>query len=434
VEVEMATRKRRPKNPTPPQQRHAATKIRRPLWILLIVAGIIGLLFAGIGFYSQFYPSQSQQAAEKTVTTPPSETPQLIPPQQSQLVKKTGRNLKSYEQGFLAWEVEETDLSEGRKQVVGTVRWNEKSGAKGEPVRGMPLSLLAIDRAKKELDEIAKGNTDETGRFAFIAASTVETALIGKVEKAANLPAQVVAELKRKERSPEEQRLVQALDTLQQRINTETAWGRKVQGWMAKQHTAFYVDSHVPAPAWYDPDQDRIVVNPEKAMPREQQLVELRKGYLHHFILLFHEELHRAQNRLSGKTKANPEMALLREIHAYWLSHLLSVDDLYRQIYDNPHTHYDKLYRVDRERFVRLCAMMDWLYAYWDADFDQIAAEVGNADSVTAFEQHTQKLIDSTIAKRQVFKERVNQMWQEKQTWKETTARLAQEVLGKRTH
>lgn len=41
----------------------------------------------------------------------------------------------------------------------------------------------------------------------------------------------------------------------------------------------------------------------------------------------------------------------------------------------------------------------------------------------------TQGLIDSTIAERQVFKERVNQMWQEKQAWKQTTQRLAQEVL-----
>ena len=425
----MAQRKRSRKNPTPPQQRDAAPKVR--LWILLISAGIIGLILAGVGFYATLHQSQQETSPTEKAVTPPSETPQLIPPQQSQLVKKTGRNLKSYEQGFLSWEVEEKELSEGRKQVIGTVRWNAKSGASGEPVQQMPLSLFAIDHANKELDEIAKGNTDETGRFAFIVGSTVETALIGTIEQANNLPAQVMAELKRKERSPEEQRLVTTLDHLQEQVNTQTAWGRKVQDWMAKQHTVFYVDSHVPAPAWYDPDRDRIVVNPDKAMPREQQLIELRKGYLHHFILLFHEELHRAQNRLSGKTKANPEMALLREIHAYWLSHLLSVDDLYRQIYDTPHGTYAKLYRVDRERFSRLCARIDWLYAFYEGDFDKVAAEVGNADSVTAFEQHTQKLIDSTIAKRQVLKARVDQMWQEKQAWKEMTARLAREVLGK---
>ena len=35
------------------KKRHAAPKIRRSLWILLIGAGILGLILAGIGFYSQ---------------------------------------------------------------------------------------------------------------------------------------------------------------------------------------------------------------------------------------------------------------------------------------------------------------------------------------------------------------------------------------------
>lgn len=163
-------------------------------------------------------------------------------------------------------------------------------------------------------------------------------------------------------------------------------------------------------------------------MPREQLLEELKKGYLHTFILRFHEELHRAQNHRSRK-QANPEIALLREIHAYWISHLSSVSQLYENIYKNPHGLYKNLHRVNREQFGRLCAMMDWLYAYFDGHFDELAAYVGSADSIADFEQQTKKLIDSTVASRYIFQARVDQMWNEKEEWRATTAQLAREVL-----
>lgn len=427
--MKMAKRNRRPHTATPRQQRPPPPKPRRSLVVLLISAGILGLLLAGAGLYSQLHPSQSQQASEKTVTTPPSETPQLIPPQQSQLVKKTGSHLKSYEQGFLAWEITEKPLPEGKKQVAGTVRWNEKSGASGEPVRQMPVLFARADHEKQELIVIAKGRTDDQGQFTFTGDAKIDTVAIGKVEQAANIPATVFIELEQKTQSKADQQLGQTLRLLQDQVNAETAWGRKVRDWIRAQQTEVFINFNSPAPAMYDATHDRIVANPDRGMPLEQQLTELRKGYLQNFILPFHEDLHRAQNRLSGKTKANPEMALLREIHAYWISHLLPVNDLYRQIYDNPHGNYKKLVRIDRERFSRLCAMMDWLYAYFDGDFDKIAFFVGNAESIPAFEQQTQKLIDSTSADRRVFEARVHQMWQEKQAWKETTARLAREGL-----
>jgi len=249
------------------------------------------------------------------------------------------------------------------------------------------------------------------------------------VEQAANIPAQVFIELQKKVQASEDQPLIQKLRQIQEKVNAETAWGRKVRDWIRVQQTEVVINFNSPAPAMYDAVHDRIVANPDRGMPLEQQIAELKKGYLHNFILPFHEDLHRAQNRLSGKTKANPEMALIREIHAYWLSHLLSVDDLYRQIYEHPHGNYTQLARVDRERFGRLCAMMDWLYAFYEGDFNKMAEFVGNADSVAAFEQQTQKLIDDTVANRRVFEARVNQMWQEKQAWKQTTARLAREIL-----
>lgn len=430
----MAKRKRRRKNPTPPQQRHAAPKVR--LWMLLISAGIIGLILAGIGFYSQLQKPtvhQSQQETPQTekAVTSPSETHPYTPPQQSQLVKKTGRNLKSYEQGFLAWEITETTLPEGRKQVAGTVRWNAKSGASGEPVRQMPVMFARADHEKQELIVIANGRTDDKGQFTFTGDAKIDTVAIGKVEQAANLPAQVFIELEQKTQSKADQQLGQTLRLIQDRVNAETAWGRKVRDWIRAQRTEVFINFNSPAPAMYDATHDRIVANPDRGMPLEQQIAELKKGYLQNFILPFHEELHRSQNKRSGKIRANPEMAILREIQAYWISHLLSVNDLYRQIYEQPHGNYTHLARIDHERFGRLCAMMDWLYAFYEGDFDRIAADVGNAESITEFEQKTNERIAVTVASRQVFKERVDQMWREKQEWKEATARLAREVLGK---
>ncbi len=166
-------------------------------------------------------------------------------------------------------------------------------------------------------------------------------------------------------------------------------------------------------------------------MPREQLLEELKKGYLHTFILRFHEELHRAQNRRSGKTQDNPEMALLREIHAYWLSHLSSVDQLYEYIYKNSHGLYKNLHQVNRKQFGRLCATMDWLYAFHNGDLDTLVAYVGATESIAEFERKTKALIDSTVVDRHVFKVRVDRLWREKREWQVATAQLAQEILGR---
>ena len=96
---------------------------------------------------------------------------------------------------------------------------------------------------------------------------------------------------------------------------------------------------------------------------------------------------------------------------------------------EQPHGVYSKLHRVNREQFSRLCAMMDWLYVFCDEDFDKLAEYVGLADSIHEFEQQTKSLIDSTVANRNVFVERAAQMWRAKEEWRDTTARLAREVL-----
>ena len=258
----MAKRKRRQKITTPDLQPQVSSRWRvHVLWGGSITS-IIVLVIVGMFWHRQSRPpdvSQVQRTTREVPSTvkPPSETQQQTPLPQTKI--------KHSERGYLEWETQETDLGDGKKRIEGRVRWNEKSGANGEPVIGMPL----ID--------------------------------------------------------------------LEGQVNSETMWGSKVNGWIDEQQTAVYVDYSGPAPAWYDPKADRIVVNPQKSLPRPQLLEELKKGYLHTFILRFHEELHRAQNQRSGKTQANPEMALLREIHAYWISHL-------------PSQHYDQGRNVALER------------------------------------------------------------------------------------
>ena len=119
---------------------------------------------------------------------------------------------------------------------------------------------------------VAKGRTDNQGRFSFTGDASLDTAVIGKFEQAANIPQRVVTELRRKERSPEDETLIRALNQLQEQVNQKTDWGRKVSRWIAAQQTAVSVDSNRPAPAWYDPIQDTIVINPHRALPRAQQL------------------------------------------------------------------------------------------------------------------------------------------------------------------
>ena len=87
------------------------------------------------------------------------------------------------------------------------------------------------------------------------------------------------------------------------------------------------------------------------------------------------------------------------------------------------------LHRVNLKQFGRLCAMVDWLYVYFDDDFDKLAKYVGDAELVTKFMQKTQTLIDSTITDRDVFVQRADKMWMAKEEWRDATARLAQEVL-----
>ncbi|MEK9138169.1 MAG: hypothetical protein AAB393_13670, partial [Bacteroidota bacterium] len=251
-------------------------------------------------------------------------------------------------------------------------------------------------------------------------------------------------------------------------------------------------DTSVFAPMWYSIRHDTIFINPNLYVSLAEQIEDAHDGHLDSFILRFHEELHRAQEMksrwgqlwqflhqtnqmdqyfhrpgeeshaaqvqaskaewlrlnhdLTGTTPLNPNAAayaigqwrermahtkternLLKEIQAYWLSFLTTVDELYPHLYQHPHGSYTDLYRVETARFDTLCETMDDLYAAYDGDFDKLAAFVGNADSIADFEQKAKVVIETT--EKTLLEQRREQMWQEKQAWKETTARLAQEVL-----
>ncbi len=126
--------------------------------------------------------------------------------------------------------------------------------------------------------------------------------------------------------------------------------------------------------------------------------------------------------------KTEPERNLLKEIHAYWLSDMVSIDALYQHLYQHPHGSYANLHRVDKSHFAQLCQTMDLMYAAFDGNLDPLAAFVGNAESLAAFESRAKALIDTNDPS--LLEARRDQMWQEKQEWRDTTARLAQEILG----
>ena len=128
-------------------------------------------------------------------------------------------------------------------------------------------------------------------------------------------------------------------------------------------------------------------------------------------------------------SKTKPERNLLKEIHAYWICYVTTIDDLYRHLYQHPHGSYTDLQRVDFVRFAELCVTMDWLYAAYDGDLDKVATFVGDADSLNDFEQEAIAFIGSYDMN--ILKARRKQMWKEKREWQEATAQLAQEILGR---
>ncbi|MEE8119882.1 MAG: hypothetical protein V3T55_00015 [Anaerolineales bacterium] len=165
----MAKRKRRQKITTPDLQPQVSSRWRvHVLWGGSITS-IIVLVIVGMFWHRQSRPpdvSQVQRTTREVPSTvkPPSETQQQTPLPQTKI--------KHSERGYLEWETQETDLGDGKKRIEGRVRWNEKSGANGEPVIGMPLIVAVANHEKKELAEIANGYTDDRGRFALIVPTT----------------------------------------------------------------------------------------------------------------------------------------------------------------------------------------------------------------------------------------------------------------------
>jgi len=282
------------------------------------------------------------------------------------------------------------------------------------------------------------------------------------------------------------------LATLEKRVNRETAWGRKVNQWIEQQHTSITTDTSIPSAMQYVVSRDTILMNLARYFTTEELVEDARKGYLSVFTMRFHEELHRSQENqskwgelwrflhqtnqmdkyfnppgqapreegvfaskeqwlhldhvLTGNTPLKPidaanhlgqwrermrpkkpERDLLKETHAYWISDLIPPSELYGHIFKHPLEGYAGIFRVDEAHFAHLCETMDLLHAAYDGDLDRLAAFVGNADSIADFEQKAKVVIEAT--EKNTLERRREQMWQEKQAWKETTARLAQEVL-----
>ena len=139
---------------------------------ILIAMGVIIVGLLAVGFF---------HITRVDVETPQQRVPPIV--------------TKKFEDGFVQWEVTETDLGD-TKRIEGLATWNEKSGIFGQPVVGMPVHLFRVDRQMKELVEIRRTFTDRRGRFEIYARESVPTRLAGLPEKAKNAPEKVKEALK----------------------------------------------------------------------------------------------------------------------------------------------------------------------------------------------------------------------------------------------
>lgn len=120
----------------------------------------------------------------------------ILQPGQSQLMRRVGHQLQwHHAQGFLTWNITETNLPAERKRLEGVVRWNALSGAVHEPVIGMPVVQTHANPAQRTLAPIAYTVTTDRGRFVIEADSDLQTLLGGFLHRAKNIPVTVRAVL-----------------------------------------------------------------------------------------------------------------------------------------------------------------------------------------------------------------------------------------------
>ena len=263
----MAKRKKRPQTATHHEQpKVSVEKPNRKLWYTLSGVALIGLIIAWGGWYVRVGGSSSPETIDKKTsrtarksqhTTPESqqpikETSPITPPKTS----SQKSDIRRGSQGYVKWQTQENELEDGKKQIEGTIYWNEKTGANNEPAIGMPLHLATADHEKKELIVIATGITDENGQFTLIVPATGDIRLGCDFAMARNVPHQVILSEQRKNRSAEDQQLIEKLVNLEGKVNSETTWGSKVNRWINEQGTSVYVDYSGPASAWYDSKTD----------------------------------------------------------------------------------------------------------------------------------------------------------------------------------
>ena len=133
-------------------------------------------------------------------------------------------------------------------------------------------------------------------------------------------------------------------------------------------------------------------------------------------------------NIVKSFSENQEERGLLREIHAYWASNIITTEDLYKHLYLDIAA-YDYLKRVPRETFNQLCGMIDDLYAVFDLNHDKVAAFVGSCDSIDEFISKSADLKNQTDPS--LLEQRVPRLKQIKADWVAATKRIAGEEVKK---
>jgi len=280
---------------------------------------------------------------------------------------------------------------------------------------------------------------------------------------------------------------------VEQEVLKSTAYGRRIKSFIDKNKTPVFYGYSRSGQAQYVFTKDVIIYNPLLQEDPEKWKTELEVGHPLHQILRFHEELHRAQEKLSkwesflaflresgqidkiftgeksskttdlylpdditlslcykmtgvktdeldkarkliwkaGRVYHNsfPERELLKEIHAYWASDVLSVDVLYNQLYVKHHVTYHDVEKVSKEKLEELCNLIDKLYGRYDGDHYAVAKIVGNSDSIEDFEKKAKKAIGE-IDKAKL-SANCQRYLKEKEDWQSETKRIAKAYFQK---
>jgi len=257
--------------------------------------------------------------------------------------------------------------------------------------------------------------------------------------------------------------LQRKIEIIEERVVIETEFGREMAHFIRSQKTKYILDQTIPGEARYQIIDDRIHYKP---IPIEIRKKKLLKGKPIKLMERFHEEIHRAQHRLSKwkpfvdffrehggirqiEERGRPKLMfsfegsawdlvaflsedlqehlemdtdihklvagyidsftvctertwILREVQAYLSCEVPAIESLHYKLRS------DMIFDIPEADFEQLYRNVYGLYGYYEGDHGRVAEFIGNSDSLNDFSQRLFDLVggvnsDEIRQKAQVF-------------------------------